>query len=297
MKSFYSGSPGLQSEMASMPLFTGAPDAPSDHIHARARVAVYEAAGTAPRVVNIEPGPVAEYIESLTTHVYELARQAGGSIPYTAIREVSENFIHAGFAEPVVSILDSGMVIRFADQGPGISDKDKAVMPGFTTATGDMKRHIRGVGSGLPIVLDFLNLSGGSLKIEDNLGAGSVVTLRAKATVASTPGDPHLSSMVAREDFPTTPQVLSEPIRLTSTNHEAVTPELRLSTRQKQVLVLVMESGSAGPSFVAKELAVGVSTAYRDLASLEEIGLITSDGGKRALTNQGLTYIDDLIAR
>jgi len=72
---------------------------------------------------------------------------------------------------------------------------------------------------------------------------------------------------------------------------------LRLSTRQKQVLALVMESGSAGPSLVAKELSVGISTAYRDLASLEDVGLITSDGGKRTLTDQGLTYIDDLIAR
>ena len=84
----------------------------------------------------------------MTARVHELAHSEGGAIPYTVIREVAENFIHADFAEPVVSILDSGSTIRFADQGPGIADKDRAVLPGFTTADGDMKRHIRGVGSG-----------------------------------------------------------------------------------------------------------------------------------------------------
>jgi DNA-binding MarR family transcriptional regulator len=72
--------------------------------------------------------------------------------------------------------------------------------------------------------------------------------------------------------------------------------EPRLSTRQKQVMALVLESGSAGPSLVSKELGVGISTAYRDLASLEELGLITSDGGKRHLTAEGLSYLDTLTS-
>ena len=71
----------------------------------------------------------------------------------------------------------------------------------------------------------------------------------------------------------------------------------RLTTRQKQVLALVMESGSAGPSLVAKELGCGVSTAYRDLASLEDLGLIWSDGGKRTLTEQGLGCFDHLVTQ
>ena len=36
------------------------------------------------------------------------------------IREIVENFVHAHFAEPIISILDGGDTIRFADQGPGI---------------------------------------------------------------------------------------------------------------------------------------------------------------------------------
>jgi Mn-dependent DtxR family transcriptional regulator len=57
-----------------------------------------------------------------------------------------------------------------------------------------------------------------------------------------------------------------------------------------------MELGSAGPSIVARELAVGLSTAYRDLASLEEAGLIVADeSGKRALTERGVTLLDTIL--
>ena len=94
--------------------------------------------------------------------------------PYTVIREVSENFIHARFAEIIVSILDEGNTIRFADQGPGIMMKDKAQLPGFTSAIEPMKHYIRGVGSGLPIVKEYLDFSHGTISIEDNLGTGAV---------------------------------------------------------------------------------------------------------------------------
>lgn len=265
------------------------------HIGVCARVAVYESPGAAPRVEDIDPGPVGEFIESFTTRIYELAREQGGTVPYTAIREVTENFIHADFAEPVVSVLDAGMTIRFADQGPGISDKDRAIMPGFTTAHGDMKRYIRGVGSGLPIVRDYLSLSGGSLLIEDNLGGGSVVTL---CTYGACEADPS-SSLLGQLAAPPMETAAAKP---DSAGFDALPsgPSLgqpRLSTRQKQVLALVMESGSAGPSLVAKELGCGVSTAYRDLASLEDLGLILSDGGKRTLTEQGLNCFDHLVTR
>ncbi|NTW29201.1 MAG: histidine kinase [Coriobacteriia bacterium] len=257
-------------------------------VHGRALIAVYDAAGAAPRVEEICPTSVNEYIEALASRVYELAREQGSTIPYTVIREVTENFIHANFAEPVVSILDSGRTVRFADQGPGISDKQRAVLPGFTTARGAMKQYIRGVGSGLPIVSDYLSFSGGSLIIEDNLGSGSVVTIRTAAPQVSSTD----KQVFSHEDTNGTPADEPCQSQLVGLN---VNP--RLSTRQKNVLALVLESGLAGPSLVAKELRVGISTAYRDLAFLEEIGLISSDGGKRALTTQGLSYIDELTGR
>lgn len=259
-------------------------------VGSRARVAVYEAPGAAPRVEEVEPGPTDEYIERLTTAVHRLAREQGGEIPYTVVREVTENFIHAHFAEPVVSILEDGKTIRFADQGPGITDKTKAVLPGFTTAAGDMKRYIRGVGSGLPLVRDFLTLSGGTLVIEDNLGSGSVVTICSHPQGHSAYQPPPTQDMGA-SSYSATPFPQQQPLP------SSLEPVLRLPTRQQQILALVMETGLVGPSMVAKELGVGVSTAYRDLASLEDANLIEADGGKRTLTEKGLHYISEYMAR
>lgn len=260
----------------------------TSYIHTRARVAVYDALSAAPRVEEVGPGAVGEYIEALATLVYQLAREQGGTIPYTVVREVTENFIHADFAEPVVSVLDNGHTIRFADQGPGILDSDRAVLPGYTTASGEMKRYIRGVGSGLPIVREHLAISGGSLVIEDNLGgSGSVVTLSEQAPAVRPHARPAESYEIAE------PLALEESL-LDFTQRAAPTPAVRLSTRQKQVLALVLESGLAGPSLVSRELRVGISTAYRDLASLEDMGLISSDGGKRTLTDAGLEYLGGL---
>lgn len=268
-------------EAASAPLY----------IRTRARVAVYEAPGAAPRVEEVDSDSTNEFIEQLAATVYRLAREQGSDIPYTILREVTENFIHAHFAEPVVSILNQGSTVRFADQGPGISDKSNAVLPGFTTAAGDMKRYIRGVGSGLPIVHDYLSLSGGSLVIEDNLGCGSVVTIHSHGvSQESTAGGPVYSVSEPEAGSGSIPSAHQTTL---ATSGSA----LRLSTRQQQVLALVMESGLAGPSLVAKELGVGVSTAYRDLASLEEAQLIEADGGKRTLTEAGLRYIHEVIAR
>ena len=142
-----------------------------------ARIALYDDLRSAPRITEIQPATTAEYIENLASKIYEQAKLAGGTIPYTVIREVTENFIHARFAEIIVSILDQGNTIRFADQGPGINQKEKAQLPGFTSAIEPMKRYIRGVGSGLPIVREYLDYSHGTISIEDNLGTGAVVTI------------------------------------------------------------------------------------------------------------------------
>ena len=141
------------------------------------RIALYDDLRSAPRVVEIKPADTAAYIEALASTVYEQSHGAGGTIPYTVIREVSENFIHARFKEVVVSILDKGNTIRCADHGPGIPSKEKAQMPGFSSAVEPMKNYIRGVGSGLPIVREYLESSHGTITIEDNLGTGAVVTV------------------------------------------------------------------------------------------------------------------------
>lgn len=261
------------SPVAAPPSRAPVPSAPSHTLtlsgtDAGARIAVYDSLAAAPRVEDVIGVDLADAIERLASRTYHLAREQGGEVPYTLIREIVENLVHAGFSEVVVTILDNGNTVRFSDQGPGITDKVRAFLPGFSTANSDMKRYIKGVGSGLPIVKECLTFAGGSIEIDDNLDRGTVVTIRVQ--------------------------------RKASAETESPVGDLRqvprLSTRQKQVLAIVMELGSAGPSAVAKELAVGLSTAYRDLASLEDTGLIVADEtGKRQLTEFGVSYLDTIF--
>jgi DNA-binding transcriptional ArsR family regulator len=256
MKSFFDAGNIAERQRTSVPTPSAAGRVTVTPAHAGARIAIYDSLAAAPRVEEVDAGDLGEAIEKVASRTYNLARERGGGVPYTIIREIAENLIHAGFSEVVVTILDDGNTVRFADQGPGIADKQRVFLPGFSTATQDMKRHIKGVGSGLPIVRECLSFAGGTVEIDDNLDRGTVVTLRAAPR----------------------PQVT------------------RLPHRQKQVLSLVMELGSAGPSAVARELSVGLSTAYRDLASLEEAGLIVADeSGKRALTERGVTLLDSIL--
>jgi DeoR/GlpR family transcriptional regulator of sugar metabolism len=65
-----------------------------------------------------------------------------------------------------------------------------------------------------------------------------------------------------------------------------------LSSRQKKVFLLIAEMGEIGPSVVTKELDISLSTAYRDLVTLEELDLVASlDGGKRKLTKRGIDFL------
>lgn len=161
------------------PVEAALPESPFDYsfVETVGRIALYDDLRSAPRVTEIPPSETGAYIEALAATIHEQAKGAGGSISYTIIREVAENFIHARFQEIVVSILDDGNTIRFADHGPGIPSKDKAQKPGFSSAVEPMKDYIRGVGSGLPIVKEYLELSRGTISIEDNLGTGAVVTI------------------------------------------------------------------------------------------------------------------------
>ena len=146
-------------------------------VHYPARIAVFDDAAAAPRVVVVEPSDIRTYLEEITATVTRRASEQGGRIPFTVIREVVENLIHAYFIEPTISILDGGNTIRFSDQGPGIQDKGLALKYGTTSATAEMKRYIRGVGSGLPYAQQWLQDKGGSLTVEDNIHNGTVVTV------------------------------------------------------------------------------------------------------------------------
>ena len=150
-----------------------------------ARIAVYDDAAAAPRVVVVEPQDVRAYLEEITLQVTQLAQGQGGTIPFMVIREIVENFIHAYFIEPTISILDHGNTIRFSDQGPGIREKDRALQYGTTSATEEMRRYIRGVGSGLPYAQQYMVDKGGSLVIDDNIAGGTVVTISTRPSAGT----------------------------------------------------------------------------------------------------------------
>ena len=141
------------------------------------RIAVYDDMLSTPRVLVVQPKDPRSYLEEVTNTVYKCMKEQGGSISLMVIRELVENFIHAHFTEPIVSVLDGGNTIRFADQGPGIADKERAFEFGVTSANRSMKRYIRGTGAGLPMVQQYLENAGGAVSIEDNMGAGTVVTV------------------------------------------------------------------------------------------------------------------------
>lgn len=227
-----------------------------------ARVAVYDDMKSAPRIMEIKPNTTAEFIEDLASTVYAQSQLKGGTIPYTAIREVSENFIHAKFTEIVVSILDSGKTIRFADQGPGIKNKEKAQLPGFSSAIEPMKEYIRGVGSGLPIVKEYLDFSQGTITIEDNLSAGAVVTLSVNKNraVREVPGE-------------------LEP---------AEEPQISLTEREKEFLLLFAARGSLGVTDIVKLSGVAQSSTHSALKKLEDKKLVKQGSDKkRSLTKRG----------
>lgn len=235
------------------------------------RIAVYDDFLSAPRIVDITPSDIAQYIEEISAKTYELSQQKGGSIPYTVIKEVCENFIHAQFKNPCVSILDSGNTIKFTDQGPGIEDKYRAQMPGFTSATAEMRQYIRGVGSGLPTVKDYLKFSNGRLIIEDNIKEGTVVTIQIdNATSNQNP-------VIFRE---------------TPSNLENIGTSL--SEREYNILALANELGLVGPTDINRNLGIPLASGQRYLDNLEDMGLLTKvDGGtKRMLTNLGLSVLD-----
>ncbi len=233
-----------------------------------ARLAIYDNLKVSPRVIELSAAGFDDFISLLASKAYQSSQEKGGSIPFTVIKEVVENLIHAYFKEITITILDEGNTIRISDQGPGIQDKNKVMLPGFSTATSKMRDFIKGVGSGLPVVKESISFLGGTISVDDNIDKGTVITLRVPAD---------------KEEVPIE-------------NDKEEASWNKLTDRQRKVLFLVTELGSVGPSRVASELSISLSTAFRDLALLEKFGLIkTVANGKRALTSDGLEKLDHYI--
>ena len=261
-----------------------------------ARIAVYDDAAVAPRVVVVDPKDVRSYLEEITNEVTRLSHEQGGQIPFTVIREIVENFVHAYFIEPAISILPGGNTIRFADQGPGIKEKDRALEFGTTSATKEMKRYIRGTGSGLPLAQQYLLDKGGTLVIEDNMSRGTVVTISLGEShvtpgvhyaphvtgdggVSHVTGDGGVSRGAPRGLSPMAGTRVSDPRPLSR-------PTPRIDERGQKIMAYLAQSDSVGPKELVAAYGESNSTWSRALKKLTEAGLVYKEqnGQKYHLT-------------
>ena len=289
-----------------------------------ARIAIYDDAAAAPRVVEVEPQEVRPYLEEITATVSRLAREQGGTIPFMVIREIVENFIHAYFQAPTITILDNGDTIRFSDQGPGIREKPLALEYGTSSATEEMKRYIRGVGSGLPYVQQYMTDKGGSLEVEDNISGGTVVTIstrsksEARAISGAEPeeGERSLAQQVPPQQYwpqsaatgvplgwqqvtqpPQTPTFFSpayQPVYQTMPQQQApaaAVPPVTLDERGSQVMSYLAAHESCGPTDLVRAFGSSGATWSRTLSSLSAQGLVMKDGQKYRLTGIGRTFV------
>lgn len=279
------------------------------------RLAVYDNFTSEPRIIDVENGDVGHLIARTSERVHAECKKNGGEIPFTVIREVVENLIHADFRDSVISISPDGREISISDHGPGIIDKKSAFLPGYTTATGQNRRYIKGVGSGLPVAKETIEVLGGSIRVGDNLGTGSVVTISMPAdqeqggeaqvqvksrtttsSQASVEAASAKSAEIGRKTIGVQPTGKDQ--KRTTMSSEAAREIVRnsLSERQRKLMILTAEFGEIGPSIASRELDMSLSTVYRDLVALEELHLLQSmDGGKRRLTDQGIEVLSLLM--
>ena len=240
-----------------------------------ARIVVYPRGGE-PEITEVSAAGSRSATAKFTRLVMDKVRESGGGVPEEAVREVMENLLHADYRGVVVSVLDGGDVVRVSDKGPGIPNKDRAVEFGFSGAAPDVLEDIRGVGAGLGIARLATEKSGGALAIEDNIGGGTVVSI----TVGEEP--------VQRDESP--------PSKVAARKYPDGVPRMNISERQQKALITVLEAVEVGPSTVAEELEISVSTAYRDLSVLEEHGLVLADdSGKRLISPLGKDVVEAIV--
>jgi DNA-binding transcriptional ArsR family regulator len=241
------------------------------------KIAVYPKSGE-PEVSEVSAASPRAASEKFSRLIMEKVQDFGGRVPEEALRELIENLVHAEFRGVVVSVLEDGNVVRISDKGPGIEHKERAFEFGFSGATPEAVREIRGVGAGLGIARAAAEKAGGTVEVEDNIGGGTVATVSVgEAVAAKEVGKPPIRPVLQRK-YP-----------------DAV-PKMNISERQEKVLITVLECGEVGPSTVAEKLEISVSTAYRDLSVLEEHGLVAGDeSGKRIITPLGRDLVENIV--
>ena len=259
------------------------------------RIAVYDDVAAAPRVVVIEPTEIRSYLEEIVQAVNRLSHEQGGQIPFMVMREIVENFIHAHFASPTITILDHGNTIRFSDRGPGIKEKELALQYGTSSATESMKHYIRGVGSGLPYAQQYMIDKGGSLTIEDNISGGTVVTISTRSA-----SDAHTQTHPSTEKVEISSRETSSQCSFKQDSSsrdknpdisQISLPKIEISPRGQKVFAYLSEHELVGPTELVRMYGLSIPTWSRELRSLEEIGLIRKISQKYQLTQAGLALL------
>ncbi|MGI8539303.1 MAG: ATP-binding protein [Rubrobacteraceae bacterium] len=259
----------------------------TDRAEINVRVVVYPE-GEEPEITEVSAGSPGAATAKLTRLVGRKVEELDGGLPERAIREILENLIHAGYEGVVISLFDNGRTVRVSDRGSGINNKSQAAEFGFSGAAADAMPHIRGVGAGLGIARSEVGKAGGRLSIEDNLGGGSVITVSVAGEADSEKDESKPAE--AKTDAP---KSAASPKR----RYPDEVPRISISERQQNVLMTVLECGEVGPSTIADTVDISVSTAYRDLSTLEDHGLVAGDeSGKRVISPLGKDYVEAIIS-
>ena len=81
--------------------------------------------------------------------------------------------IHAGGGIAEVEIYLDKITVRLIDHGKGIEDIDKAMQPGYSTATEEIRQFGFGAGMGLPNMKKYTD----EFLVESEVGKGTTVTM------------------------------------------------------------------------------------------------------------------------
>lgn len=87
-------------------------------------------------------------------------------------------FTENGTVEVILNKTDTHCVVQVKDTGQGIPKEDlEAIFDPFTQASNNPLRDVHGTGLGLSMVKDFVGLHKGEVKVESELGRGSLFTV------------------------------------------------------------------------------------------------------------------------
>jgi hypothetical protein len=217
-------------------------------------------------LLDLTASSFSRFANDLTEILGKRLRDGGVEPPNQALREVVDNFIHAVPCTGSVVLDASFSNIYISDTGPGMASVDLALKPGYSTATSLQRSYIRGVGLGLHLAREELRSTGGDLYLDSTQGEGTYLRLALKGASPGSSEDDSLCSFC-------------------------------LTERQNNILFLLSEGEPLGPSQVAEELGIGVSTAHRELVKMQGSGLIgLPNNGKRGLSEVGRSYLQSLLS-